>query len=91
MIEVNEDNYFDVAEALHACLIAWHGGQWSETYRLLCRSKFKPGMAWSESLVEQENEYYAEIEELCRENKIEELEKLFNGIDAILNDESRIT
>jgi hypothetical protein len=61
MITVDQDNYFDVAEALHAWLSLNHEGQWSDTYRLLCRSQFKPGASWSESRVEAENPYFSEI------------------------------
>jgi hypothetical protein len=83
-MKIDSDNYFDVAEALHAVLNLWHGGQYSETYALLCRSKFKPGMAWSESQLEEENFYFHEIEELAKHNKIEELENIMNQIDLEL-------
>jgi|688.fasta_scaffold114122_6 hypothetical protein len=83
-MKVDSDNYFDVAEALHAVLTLWHGGQYSETYALLCRSQFKPGMAWSESSVEEENPYFEEIEALAKENNTEELSRLMNDVDQVL-------
>lgn len=83
-IEVTEDNYFDIAEALHAVLTVWHDG--GRGYALLCRSQFKPGMGWSESNVEEENEYYAEIEELYEKGtNFEAMEYLLDEIDAFLD------
>ena len=61
--DVNDDNYFDVAEAIHAFCILWHSGQNSELYSIFSQSEFKPGMAWSESVVEKENEFYSELTE----------------------------
>jgi len=85
VIEVDYDNFFGVAEALHAVLTLWHAGQYSETYRLLCRSKFKPGMAWRESDVEIENEFFTDIEAMAENNDIEGLERLFNHVEIILD------
>lgn len=84
LIVITEDNYFDVAEALHAVLMLWHDG--GRGYELLCRSEFKPGMAWSESRVEEENEYFSEIEELYEKGtNFEAMEKILDGINEYLS------
>lgn len=84
-IEVNEENYFDVAEALHAVLTLWHDG--GRGYELLCRSEFKPGHGWSESRVEEENEYFAEIEALYEKGtNFEAMEKILDRIDEVLEE-----
>lgn len=79
ILTVDRENYFDVAEALHAWLSLNHEGQWSETYKLLCRSRFKPGPMWRESRVESENFYFAEI-------TAENAARLMDEIEAILAD-----
>ena len=76
-LNVTTENYFDIAEALHAWLSLNHEGQWSETYKLLCRSQFRPGASWSESRVEAENEYYPEI-------NADNAADLMDAVEAIL-------
>lgn len=84
-IDVNEENYFEVAEALHAVLTLWHDG--GRGYELLCRSEFRPGMGWSESTVEEENEYFAEIETLYEKGtNFDAMEKILDAIDEILKE-----
>ncbi len=46
---IDNDNYFDVAEAIYAYCSMHHSGQSSELYKILCQSEFKPGPMWSES------------------------------------------
>jgi hypothetical protein len=75
---VTDENYFELAEAVHAWLSLNHEGQWSDTYRLLCRSKFNPGPMWSESRVESENPYFTEI-------TAENAEQLMQAIDQFLS------
>ena len=60
---VDSENYFEIAEALHCWLSLNHAGQWSDTYAMLCRSKFKPGPLWSESECEARNEFVSQINE----------------------------
>ncbi len=79
MLKIDNDNYFEVAEAIHAWLTLNHEGQASDTYRMLCQSEFKPGMLWSESDVELENEYYPEIND-------KNIESLFNQLTDFLNE-----
>lgn len=79
MKTINSENYFDYAEALHCFLTLWHEGQTSLKYKLLCRSQFKPGPLWSESRVETENDYYAEINE-------ENYKALFNELEQYLEE-----
>lgn len=62
MITVNEENYFEIAEAIHTVLTLWHDGK--HGYVLLCRSHFRPGMGWRETDVIAENEYYSEVNAL---------------------------
>jgi len=69
--DVSRENYFEVAEALHCWLSLNHEGQFSETYKLLCRSRFNPGPLWSESRCETENAYVSEI---TAENALELME-----------------
>lgn len=76
---INQENYFDYAEALHCYLTLNHEGLWSTEYELLCKSKFRPSPLWSESKVELENEVYSLI------NK-DNFESLFSELnDFMLN------
>lgn len=77
MLTVDTENYFDVAEALHAWLSLNHEGQSSDTYALLCRSQFNPGPSWSESRVERDNFYFAEID-------ADNVERLMGEVEAFL-------
>lgn len=58
---IDNENYFEIAEALHCYYTLNHEGQASELYQALCESKFKPGMLWSETVVIAENSYFHEI------------------------------
>jgi hypothetical protein len=80
-IDINSENYFEVYEAIHTALTLWHGGQDSEEYRLLSRSEFSPGHSWSESDVEENNEYYSEIEELIKNGELETIEAMMAYIE----------
>lgn len=80
-LTVDRENYFDVAEALHCWLSLNHKGQWSDAYRLLCRSQFKPGPMWTESRCEAENPFVPEI-------TAENAERLMNEVEAILAERS---
>ncbi len=80
------DNYFEQAEACYTVCILWHGGQNSLLYELQCRIDFKPGHSWSETKVENENEFYGMFEDWVKnkeENKlelfVEELEHYFEN------------
>lgn len=69
MVEINQDNYFEVAEAIHAFCGDWHSGQTSELYSILSQSEFHPGPLWSSEKVELENEIYP----LLTEDNVSEL------------------
>jgi hypothetical protein len=84
-IEINEDNFFEIAEALHTVLILWHGGQYSQTYATLCQSKFSPGPCWSESDVEKENEFFSQIETMAEQKNYDGLENLMNRINEFVD------
>jgi hypothetical protein len=84
---LDKENYFDQAEALHTVLTLWHDGQWSETYALLCRSKFKPGPFWSESEVQKNNSYYQELEQWTSDNQIDKLRQLMDEIEHFLDNQ----
>ena len=43
MINVNEDNYFDAAQALHWYCVNFHSGQYSDLYSIQCKLGYKPG------------------------------------------------
>lgn len=77
---INDDNYFDLAEALHAWLSLYHTGQGSIEYNCLSRSQFKPDPMWSESEVERENYFFDEI------NRIEPYYETFNRLEQFLKD-----
>lgn len=79
---LDEENYFDQAEALHTVLSLYHEGQWSKKYELLCRSQFKPGRAWREDNVIKDNWFYNEIVEY----NDAELEQLMNELEKFLDE-----
>jgi hypothetical protein len=56
---------FDLVEACYTYTVLWHGGQWSDLYALQCEigQSFKPRIGWLESQVEEENEFYPELNE----------------------------
>jgi len=78
-IDINSENYFDVAEALHCYLSLNHNGQWSDEYRMLCQSKFKPSPMWSESRCLEENFY---CEEITQDN----CETVFNDLEQFMKE-----
>ena len=87
MIEVNEENYFDIVEVLHSLLTQWHDGR--RGYEILCKSQFRPGMGWSESDVE-EYECYQDVKDLIENDKGEflgydEIEKLMDNLNEFID------
>ncbi len=80
---LDTEEYFDQAEAAYTVCVLWHGGQASLLYELQCRIDFIPGMAWSESEVEENNYHYPEFfkdgkpDESKLELFVEELEHYF--------------
>jgi len=83
-ITIDNDNYFDIAEALHAVLNLWHDG--GKGYEVLCKSQFNPGMAWSEGIVEQENPYFYEVESLVNNKQgYDEIEKLMDNLNEFID------
>jgi hypothetical protein len=78
---VNEDNYFDLAEACHCFASLNHGGMHSHLYKMLSRSEFKPGYAWSETTVENENECYSMVNEENIETILDEIDAYFEQRD----------
>lgn len=84
-IKITNDNYFDIAEALHTVLTLWHDGK--HGYVVLCKSQFKPGPGWSESDVERENEYFYDIEAMVKDNQgYDDIEKLMDELNDFIND-----
>lgn len=55
MTRVHDFDYEDCYEAIHAYCCLNHSGQFSELYRMLSTSDFKPGFYWNECTVEREN------------------------------------
>ena len=80
-LEFDEENYFELVEALYTWLILNHSGENSVEYELQCRIvdewKFNPGPCYSESKVEKDNFYYPEINE-------ENFEDLFNDLETFI-------
>ena len=60
-MKIDNDNYFDIAEAIYCYAMLNHEGQTSDLYKILSASEFKPGPLWSEEYVERENYHYGEI------------------------------
>ena len=71
---IDEENFFEFAEALHAFFSLNHEGQTSEFYECLSRSQFNPSFSWSESKVIEENSYFNEVNESNAVDLFEELE-----------------
>lgn len=76
MIDITDENRFELYEAMHCYATLNHSGQSSELYLVLSQSEFKPGALWSESRVIKDNPYYAELDdnnclELARQFGIE--------------------
>jgi hypothetical protein len=84
-IDIDEDNIFNISEALHTVLTLHHEGQSSKKYELLSMSPFNPSPMWSESRVEKENHYFQEIESLSEDD--EALEDLMLCILFIIEKE----
>ena len=78
---VTEDNFFDVAEAIHCYCSLNHSGQWSKLYSILSQSEFKPGYGWSESRVEKDNDFYNEITEANISLIFKQLQKFLQDKD----------
>ena len=41
---LNEDNYYDAAQALHWYCVNFHGGQFSNLYLIQCKLGYNPGI-----------------------------------------------
>ena len=76
---INSENYFCYAEAIHCFASLNCGGQASELYSILSRSEFKPGPLWSETICEKENAVYTEINEENCADLFEELTAFLKG------------
>lgn len=65
ILKLEKCEIWDLTEALYTYCILWHDGQYSDLYSLQCEigQHFRPGMGFSESTVETENEFYNEITE----------------------------
>lgn len=65
ILAMDECEIFELVEACYTFACLNHSGQWSDLYSLMCEigQEFKPGMAWSETQVEQENQFYNDIDE----------------------------
>lgn len=63
LVESREADAFDVAEAIHAFANDYHGGQWTDLYRVLSASKFRPGPMWRGPESEAAQEIYAALAE----------------------------
>lgn len=66
MIFLNEENIFEIAEAIHCYASLNYSGQNSELYKILSQSQFNPGPLWSETRCLIENEYVSLLnDETC--------------------------
>lgn len=65
ILAMDKSEVFDLVEACYTFCILWHSGQASELYSLHCEigQHFKAGYGYSESEVEENNEFYPEITE----------------------------
>ena len=57
-MEINTENYFDAACALHWYCCNYHGGQWSAEYRIMCELDYTPSPLENEPRSEEEAEIY---------------------------------
>ena len=78
-MRINEDNFFEIAEAIHCFCALNHSGQTCKFYSILSQSEFKPGPFWSESKVEKENDFYSELTEENVEEIFEQLKQFLNS------------
>lgn len=60
---IDEENFSDMAEALHTWLTLNVDGKSSLQYELLSASKFKPGSFWTEDRVINENDLFPYIDD----------------------------
>jgi hypothetical protein len=59
---LDTENYFDQAEAVYTFCVLHHEGQASTKYSIFSSQiPFTPGMAWRESDVEENNEFYPTV------------------------------
>lgn len=65
ILAMEKHEIFELVEALYTFSILNHGGLHSDLYALQCEigGYFSPGMGFSESNVEENNEFYNEIDE----------------------------
>ena len=63
MIEINEENSFELYEAMYCYASLNHQGQSSELYSVLSQSEFKPSKFWNETDCIAENPYYDLLDE----------------------------
>lgn len=88
---LDTEYYFDQAEAVYTFCVLNHEGMSSNKYSILSsRLNFEPGCGWSESDVEENNEFYGEVETWDDDKLelfVEELEHYFENITISSSDE----
>jgi len=65
ILKMEKHDIFELTEALYTFAVLNHSGMYSDLYALQCEigQDFNPGIGWSESHTEANNEFYHEITE----------------------------
>lgn len=63
MIQLDETNQFEIAEAVHCYATLNHDGLTSDLYLVLSQSLFQPGPLWTETRCLAENEYVSLLDD----------------------------
>ena len=67
---INEDNYFDYAQAVYWFCVDYHGGQNSTLYSLQCKLGYKPSMNERAPDTEFSQEIYKALEKVESERVV---------------------
>jgi hypothetical protein len=81
--KVTKENYSDVAQGLYWACVHWHGGQWSDLYRISCALGYTP--ARSENGPEPDTDAQAVYDELNAMGECRELTRLEQTAQAYLD------
>lgn len=80
MIQLDETNQFEIAEAVHCYASLWHDGKGSDLYSVLSQSEFRPGPLWTETRCLEENEYVSLLDEESCIRLAQELQDSYQNV-----------
>jgi hypothetical protein len=83
MITVNEENYFDAAQALHWYCVNYHTGQYSDLYSIQCRLGYKPGSHESGCEEGYSSEIYEALEcgDIYPDTLVQKIQAVLRNLD----------